>query len=280
MSRVKNTKPFVVPSISSAVAVHPLPVTHGPLRVIVQRGEPSPLAGAELDAWNALVAKNPKYFDGAIVAVKRLPVGDNTILASVDRYARLAVQPSVKTGVCMLAVTGVLIASDASGREHVLLGKRAKNVRCYPGLWEVGPSGGIEAAAIGAVGDSQGEQSVVLGEQEIVAQLAKEIEEEIGLIVHDGPAKEGIRTRARAMSVGILSDLSASSEDIVVIVQLGIDAHELMRELSPASIAERWEYDDVRVVPIDTLAEFENQHEMIPPSRVLVRALGMMGSRD
>ena len=286
-------KPFVVASIAPRVAVHALPVTHGPLRIVVEPREAPALSGAALGRWLQLQAENPKYFDGPILAVRQLPAGDNKIVASVDRYARLAVQPEVATGVRMLAVTGVLLASDASGREHVLVGKRAKNVRCYPGMWEIGPSGGL-APTSELLQVANGEQAIVLHEEHVVAQLAQEIEEEIGLCVRDKSARDISRgadasgeragqsqrhggmlhSRARATSVAILSDGVASSDDIVVVVNLAIEAHELMRELLPAN----WEYDEVRLVPLDALGEFDEHHasEIIPPSRVLMRAMGWM----
>jgi hypothetical protein len=47
-----------------------------------------------------------------------------------------------------------------------------------------------------------------------------------------------------------------------------------MATLAPRS----WEYSEVRLVPVNTIAEFESVHgaETIPPTRALFRGLGWM----
>lgn len=264
-------------SIFPSVRVLPLPVTHGPLRIVLQHdalGAP-PLAPAEASQWSALQKTNSKYFDGPILRLERLPAGDNTLHANVDRYARLAVQSSQSQNLTaertpkprpirLLSVTGVLLASDTAGREHVLLGQRASNVRCYPTMWELGPSGGLEVPANLAPGSC-----LTLTEADIVQQLAREMQEEVGL------AKgRSLIAGARATAVAILQDDHAFSDDIIVIVNLAFDAHDLMQDLLPAN----WEYTQLRLVPLDTLAEFDSQYaqSIIPPTRTLFRALGWL----
>jgi hypothetical protein len=258
------------------VSIFALPVTQGPLRVIASRTARAtqPLTADEQARWQQLQHANPKYFDGAILSTQLLPQGDNTIRAEVDRYARFAAQASPAGTPAsitrLLSVTGVLLASDASGREHVLLGRRSPHVSCYATMWELGPSGGLDVPlalhAEAQTVTSTSAPTLTLAEPDIAQHLAREIAEEVG--------DSSLLARARASSIAILRDDEARSDDIVMLVHLAQDAHALMATLAPAS----WEYTELRLLPTDTLHEFDTQHasEIIPPTRALFRALGWL----
>lgn len=245
--------------------VLPLPLEGGGLRVTITRDARIPHSAAVEAAWAKLLASNPKYFDGPILSVLHLPheldnAGtsrneiqseiQNEILVRRDRFSRLAVQPAVNTGVRILSVTGVLLSKDSTGREFVLLGKRGRSTRIYGGMWELGPSGGLQDPP----------QAVTsLDHEAIFANLADEIAEEVGLELNRGEA------------VCLTRDHKAMSDDIVFIC----DAGPLEVAASEAH-AVNWEYEEVRWLPTDSIEPFDAHEEanIIPPTRALFRALG------
>jgi hypothetical protein len=174
------------------------------------------------------------------------------IAARRDRFARLAVQPGVATGVRILSVTAVLLAKDATGREWVMLGRRSPSTRVYGGMWELGPSGGLNdpPAAI-----------TTLDHDAILSHLADEVQEEAGLHVTNGHA------------VAIARDHKAMSDDIVFACDAGS-----LEEASAAAHAANWEYDEVRWIATDSIGPFDALHEqaIIPPTRALFRGFGWM----
>lgn len=241
--------------------VLPLPLEGGGLRVSISRDARVPHSAAVEAAWSKLVAANPKYFDGPILSVLHLPheldhAGtskneiQNEILVRRDRFSRLAVQPAVSTGVRILSVTGVLLSKDSTGREFVLLGKRGRSTRIYGGMWELGPSGGLQDPPPAVTS---------LDHEAIFANLADEIEEEVGLELHRGEA------------VCLTRDHKAMSDDIVFICDAGP-----LEVASSEAHAANWEYEEVRWLPTDSLAPFDADQEsnIIPPTRALFRALG------
>jgi hypothetical protein len=208
--------------------------------------EVSPAAEAR---WRELCAENPKHFDGPILSVVTFDQDANELLCRRDRYSRLAVQPRVPTGVQQLAVTGVLTATDASGRRHVLLGRRSPQTRVFGGLWEVGPSGGVPPPPANVLD---------LPPDALLTHLADEVAEETG---HDLPA---------GRAVAYIRDHVAFSDDVCIECDLG------PLEALGASAPANWEYTEVLWLPIDTIPVFEasHPHEIIAATRALFRILG------
>lgn len=233
----------------SNVEVIPLDLTGGPLRVVISRQAAAGESAAVREAWEKLCAANPRHFDAPILSVLYVDGERNEVRARRDRYMRLAVQPLVQTGVRLLAVTGVLVARDASGREHVLLGKRARDARIYGGMWELGPSGGLQAPP---------EVVTELDTGMLFRNLAEEIDEEVGTI-----------KIAYASILGICRDHKAMSDDIVYFC--GLESLEAVLE---SSGPKNWEYAATQWVATDVLRAWEEVNEVIAPTRALFRALG------
>jgi hypothetical protein len=220
-----------------------------PLRVQISR-EPAPASSQQVSAeWARLRAENPRHYDGPVLGVLSFDVATNQVLCRRDRYERLAVQPRVPTGVRQLAVTGLLMATDASGRPHVLLGRRGEATRIFGGMWEAGPSGGISPPPLNV------EQ---LSEADLKAHLADEIAEEVGLETVPG------------VPVALLRDHTACSDDIVFRCDLG--ALEQVECLGPAN----WEYSQTRWLAVDDVESFDSaeQDQVIAATRALFRVLG------
>ncbi len=199
--------------------------------------------------WADLVAANPRHFDGPILSVVTFDPDANELMCRRDRYARLAVQPHIPTGVQQLSVTAVLTAHDPSGRMHILLGRRAAQTRIFGGMWEVGPSGGvppppanIEALPVDA----------------LLHHLADEVSEEAGLEVTTGRA------------VAYIRDHIAFSDDVCIQCDLG------PLEALGASAPANWEYTEVLWLPIDAIPVFEAAHpdQIIAATRAVFRIMG------
>src|SRR5690606_18540542 len=115
----------------------------------------------------------------------------------------------------LLSVTALL---TCAGR--VLLGQRGARLRSYPGMWEIGPAGGLDPAggqtsdgadvspSPKAAGRSAGQvpDASELGLAEIHAALRTEVREEVGLDLDPRSAR----------FIGACADEAAHSLDLVM----------------------------------------------------------------
>ncbi len=201
--------------------------------------------------WAELLAENPRHFDGPILAIESFDPETNTIRARREGYKRLAVQPEVETGVRILSVTGLITALDERGRPCVLLARRSDATRIHGGLWELAPSGGI---------DPPGNVSSSFSLEDIRAQLASEMREELGLILEE----------AGAEPIALVADGPGLSVDIV----LRMNTNAPITDLSP-SIEQTWEYTALRWVPLGEASSLATRDtgELIPSTRDLLLAI-------
>lgn len=215
----------------------------------------NPEQQAAIDAeWGRLCAANPRYFNGPILAYTGSGPTPETIRARRDEFKRLAVRPAIETGVIHLGVTGVLEARDASGSEHVLLGRRSHHTRIFGGMWELGPSGGV---------DPPPASQRTMDAADVWNVLINEIREEVGLPVEPDPAPP----------VGLLLDPVGGSMEIVIRVRIARPVEELLAAIDDDSGTNRWEYDAVRWVAIDELARFARTQPVIAATRAMCRGL-------
>lgn len=236
------------------IALHRVEGAGVSIRMLPSAPPPPP---AERDAvdrhWDRLVRANPRLYNGPLLAVVAVDFEHAAFHCRRDEFKRLCAQPAVRTNVRLLSVTGVVLADDASGRPHVLLGRRGRDVRSYPGLWELGPAGGIPPP----------HPSVDhLGEIDVRAQLLEEAAEELGLPITPGP----IRLLAR--------DAVAMSDDLVV--ECRASSVEDASDALAAGGSHAWEYQETRWVPLDILPQFDASHadEIIGTTRAIFRGLG------
>jgi hypothetical protein len=227
-----------------------LPLAAGVVVRIAREPAPAALSPGTraLAEWERLCALNPRLHDGPILSVVSVDATVGEVFVRRDSFQRLIIQPRVMTGVRLLGVTGVLTARDASGREFVLLGRRAEGVRVYAGMWEVGPSGGVGVPPMGV------EELTV---DHLTSYLADEALEEVGVEI------------ISASPVALVRDLIAFSDDVVLRTDLGeVD----IDRLAPAS----WEYAQARWMPVDEIAAFDasRAQEIIAPTRAIFRMLG------
>ncbi|GJQ29458.1 MAG: hypothetical protein HBSAPP03_13420 [Phycisphaerae bacterium] len=200
------------------------------------------------DEWARLCAMNPRLHNGPILSVVTLDAEQGDILVRRETYQRLAAQPRVATGVRLFAVTAVLTARDRAGRSLVLFGRRSDGVRIYPGMWELGPSGGIGVPAA---------SMDIMDEALLLRSLADEVEEEVGERIASGAP------------IAVVRDHVARSDDVVFRIDLGtIDD---FARAAPAN----WEYTQTRWVHDVPAFLAAHGDEVIAPTRALVRALGL-----
>lgn len=202
--------------------------------------------------WAVRTARNPRLFDGGILAVVSMDEsvpGELTIAARHDRYQRLAVQPAVENSVSLLAIRGVVTARDRRGTEHVFLGKRDARTHEYGGMWELGPSGGVQPPGPGVR---------EVGPEELIALYGLELREEAGMDVG----------RARCAAVATCVDHAARGSDLVLSVAM-MDALETITE------SERdWEYAEVRWIAVSDFASVATGLELSPPTMAIAAMLG------
>jgi len=195
--------------------------------------------------WASLRASNARLHDGLILSVRSVDVASGVVRCGRERFRRLAARPAVATGALLLGVTGVVSRVGRGRESEVLLVRRGAQTRVYGGLWEVGPSGGVECPGPG-VGR--------IGLAEVMASLDVELREEVGIerVVEMGPL------------LGLVEDRRAFSLDVVVgcVVEAG----------SQVGATGSWEASGVCWGSTGSVvAEFGER--LAPSSRVLVEWL-------
>lgn len=243
----------------SGFKVFPLRGDEGLRVLIVDEGGPAFDAAAVETRWRAMCHQNPRLFDGPILSVRAIASRDSMREVSARRssYKLLAVQNEVQTGTDQLSVTAVVHGSDASGRPHVLLGRRGAGTRIYGGRWELGPSGGIDPPAPGAD---------TLDTEAVHRQVHEEVREEMG-------GDLNVRTDAL---VAMTYDPIARSYDFV------IRCTALVPVTAAATGTKTWEYHGALWLPIDECPVFDREHaaEIIGPTRALFRHFGWVAPSD
>jgi len=257
----------------------PLHCSLDDISITLEPGDPPPPTPHMLQRWARATASNPRLFNGPILRYMSHsgaghsgpPLASPSLIspqitARRDTYQRYAMQSHDPAAadpardIYHLAVTGVVTAPDARGREAVLLGKRGPGTFVYPHLWEHAPGGGLESP-------------------DIYAQLLLEMEEELGLPgLVDGSQLDKLLEPAAAGDVlGLTIDPNTPSVDVIVRVRLREGAERAMESGS-------WEYGSTRLTPVAALPVFldrEGERNIIPPTLAIWRGLGWVaGSAD
>ena len=145
-----------------------------------------------------------------------------------------------------LAVSGL-----ARSPRGLLFGKRSGQVTQDAGRWELVPSGGLSPP----LGGSDLETTALVFEQCHV-----ELEEETGI------PRTSVES---AQAFALVEDLEAHVVDIGVELSL--------RDFVATGEASN-EYDGIRTVSFDAIAEFCRNHDLIPVSRALLAARGLLSA--
>lgn len=224
-----------------AVTIEPIEVFS---RIEIDRTPPPALDEATYArverAWHDLCAQNPRYFNGDILVFDGFDADTGVVLARVDQYKHHAVRSTIDLGISLLAVTAVVIA-----RGKLLVGRRSSRSHDYPGMWELGPSGGVDVP----------EDSDTLDRRALHAEVLREVREEAGIERIDSLRGPGC----------VVHDPLAGSSDLVVEVLLD----------TPPVLRTNWEYNDTRWVTLDELIAWceAKPDEIIPTTIAHARFL-------
>ncbi|MCB9845734.1 MAG: NUDIX hydrolase [Phycisphaeraceae bacterium] len=242
---------------SSRVTIWGGPSADSPfkLRFVLGVSDPRHDQAAVDRVWTRLCSEKPRLFSGPISSVIAFDSTSLTLTWRPSTYRLLAVQPEVETGTWHLSVTALLLAG-ARPDERVFMGRRARDVHVYPGLWEFGPSGGIDPPA-----------SSRLDETHVRAEMLREIREETGLDAAD----------ASMRTIALFRDATVRSYDIVFLVRLP--------DVEPAVSSDDWEYSQGAWIRLSDMPRFAAEHvgKICPPSLALASFLGWIatpGSRS
>ena len=200
--------------------------------------------------WDQMCFENPKYFNGPILSFTSFHPDTGVILARVEQYKHHAVYNSDHSdshrdlNVSLFAVTACIQHADGDV-PRFLIGRRSMNSHCYGGLWEFGPSGGVQPP----------EDRDTIATHELIHSLMLEIHEEIGIDINP--------TDCHPRSV--VYDSHVGSVDLHFDVEL-----QYKPELNL-----NWEYDDTRWVTLDELLAWcdKKPDEIIPTTIAHARFL-------
>jgi len=219
-----------------------------PLEIVIDRTpKVHEQAEAVESAWQGLCAHNPRYFNGSMLAFDSYDSSTGEIRATVEQYKHHAVRDVVDTGIYLLAVTGILVAPDENGTPRYLLGRRSPGTHRYGGLWELGPSGGV---------DVPDERTDVLDLDAIVGELQREIVEEVGIDIQSTSISPTV----------LVHDDAVGSVDIAI--RIGLE--------SMPKLERSWEYTECRWVSLDELRAWNEDRpaDFIPTTIALALRLG------
>lgn len=210
-------------------------------RVRVERGAIARTGAQEAaiaSAWDAMCARNPRYFNGRILSFESYDAAAGVAVARDAAYRDHACRGAVDLGIAFFGITGVLCVGEGAARRF-FVARRGDSVHEYPGQWEFGPCGGIDPPA-------EGDE---LGAEELLAELRREAMEELGI---------ALDTRG-ARALALVHDDPVGSTDLMVLVPLG---HE--------PVADRnWEYSQTRWATLGEIVDWAGPGDVIPTTRAL-----------
>lgn len=228
---------------------------------------PGPESAEALDLWRTMQSANPRVFDGTVlcaqqahidrfVAAERGESRETLVLpARPERFSRWVTSHLDGEPLVLLSVTAAILAPAASGGPSILLGKRGAEVLHYPGLWEVGPSGGITPPTCTPIG---------LGFRDLVESALTEVREEIG---------EHLARSLREPALVLLAhDPNCRSLDFVIRFEFDSRSKEPEPNRPPPSLPDgSWEYSGVAFV--ETSEARRPNLALSSPSEAILRCL-------
>lgn len=213
---------------------------------------PTPEQASQIQAaFDRGLRTNPRLFDGPVVYADTLDPATGRITASIGRFSRLWAKDEIDTGAVVIGVSGLLVRGTGPDRS-VLLARRSDTTRVYGGLFELAPSGVLDA------GDLTPRASIT--PEQVIATFLAELREELGI---NAASLVGAPTFR-----GLCYDPIASSLELIIAATLHPDA-------DPTPDADRWEYTETRWVACDQAAVHANRPDarLTPPTALTLANL-------
>jgi hypothetical protein len=169
--------------------------------------------------WAAALVERPALFDGPILTVVEHRGRRLTLAGTTYRYAMAARRdPWVREALKLrpLAVSGLLFCPAG-----LVFGRRARDVEQGAGLWELAPSGGVEAPADGV--------------PDLADEILRELREEVGLWPEQVTVREPL---------GLIVDPESGTTDVVMPMTTEVSAATIETAHAGASL----EYTALRIL--------------------------------
>ena len=206
--------------------------------------------------WRLEQTRRGEIFNGRILSA--LDVTSERILCRMAEYRHLVAQRKRHELYQVLKVRPVAVSGLFQCADGIVFGRRADRVTEEPGLWELVPSGGLDASKA-AVGDQVDYRS----------QILTELREEIGI---------------GSSSVNCLGPLCLVDDSHSHVLDIGV---ELSSSLSAEAISITHrevvskEYDQLRVVPLGDVDNFikAEASQLVAVSKALVGARFMRAGK-
>ncbi|QDU32040.1 hypothetical protein KS4_00680 [Poriferisphaera corsica] len=149
-----------------------------------------------------------------------------------------------------LGVSGIIAHED-----YVVFGRRSDRVMCYPGAWELAPSGAVDPTCLNT-------DKLMVDYERL---LMKELHEETGLQVAE---MDGVDV------IGFGRDMKEASFEVCARIRSKLDYRAMVARLDEA---QNDEYREFNVVGLNEIEQFveENAGTILPISLGILRKLGM-----
>jgi hypothetical protein len=183
------------------------------------------------ELWqNEQKIRGPAVFNGSLLSA--IEASSERILGRVVEYRLLIAQRARPELFEVLQVRPVAVSGLLECPDGIVFGRRAVTVTQDPGLWELVPSGGLDASRFTA------------GEINYCSQILEELSEELGV---------GLESISRVVPFCLVEDLESHVLDIGIGMMSPLAAAALVGNQQAAGSKE---YEEVRVVSRADLAEF------------------------
>lgn len=195
-------------------------------------------------------ARRTPLFNGELLSV--VSVAPARIEARVTEYRHFVAQRRDPSLSSELRVRPLAVSGLTHCRDGIVFGRRSAGSTQDVGLWELVPSGGIDARAVRPDGGV-----------DVVGQLLQELREETGC------SPEAVISTNPFL---LVEDTESAVVDIGIEIRLAIDGAAVLAAHDSRATDE---YDELRFVPIADLERFTEP--AVEVSLALLRARGLLG---
>lgn len=194
-----------------------------------------------------------KMFDGLTFSVENLD--DQRVVGRFVRYSLLVAQLAKPDLFDVLRVRPLGVSGLVTCADGIVFGRRHAAMTLDAGLWELGPSGGVDSSS------RDGN-----GRIDVVGQICDEMREEIGI------GREHVMS---ASPFALVENCDNHVIEVAVDIAVSLDGREIRRLFREVGSGE---YTELAVVPPDQIRSFVEHRdgEWVEVSRILLREKGLL----